>query len=231
MCSAKFRDCAHMYTEYDFISAYIDFGRRFPKAADYLDGSVPVEKWARCYFKGGKYNLDTSNACESMNSVFKRARKYSLLPLIDAYVKKLSEWFNKHIATHLLVTELNGTELEYNITGVDGKRYQVDLLRKSCSCRCFDIDKIPCVHAIAASMALMHQEGRIVDIQIYDLCSKYYLIQTWSLAYCRTIYLVPHESTWNVPKDIRQSVVHPLDYTKNVEENKTSDIPPPENLA
>ncbi|XP_024006403.1 protein FAR1-RELATED SEQUENCE 4-like [Eutrema salsugineum] len=240
ICAARFRDCAHMYTEYDFISAYTDFGRRFPKAAEYL-AAVPVEKWARCYFKGDKYNLDTSNACESMNSVFKRARKYSLLPLIDAYVEKLSEWFNKHrkdtvsatslgkqlvpyvenelhtrcaVATHLLVTELNGSELEYSVTGVDGKRYQVDLLRRNCSCRCFDIDKIPCVHAIAATMALMRQERRSVDIELSDLCSEYCLTKAWSLAYSRTIYLVPHESSWDVPENIRQSIVHPPDYIK-----------------
>ncbi|XP_024006404.1 uncharacterized protein LOC112082921 [Eutrema salsugineum] len=168
LCSKKFIECAHKYTERD------------------------------------KYNLDTSNACESMNSVFKKARKYALLPLIDAYVEKVSEWFNRYrnniagasyskklvpfvenelhkqcaIATKLDVTELNLPGLEYSVVGVDGKSYLVNLDTKSCGCRMFDIDKIPCVHAIAATIAMMQTSSRRRDLHIFDLCLRYYLIDT-----------------------------------------------------
>ncbi|XP_024013392.1 uncharacterized protein LOC112087754 [Eutrema salsugineum] len=187
--------------------------------SEYLDNSVHLEKWARCYFKGDKYNLDTSNACEYMNSVFKKARKYALLPLIDAYIEKVSEWFNKHrkgsaiasdtkklvpyvenqlhnlcaIANGLFVTELNHFELEYSV---------------------LDIDKIPCVHAIAADMALMRNPNRRREIHLHELCLKYYRIDTWALAYYRTIYLVPHQSTWIIPEEIEKLVILPPDYTK-----------------
>ncbi|XP_024014390.1 uncharacterized protein LOC112088362 [Eutrema salsugineum] len=189
LCAEKFRECAHKYTEVEFVSAYAEFRRWFPKAAEYLDNSVHLEKWARSYFKGDKYNLDTSNACESMNSVFKKARKYALLPLIDAYIEKVSEWFNKHrkgsaiasdtkklvpylenqlhnlcaIANGLFVTELNHFELEDSVIGNDGKSY---------------------------------------------------LIDTWALAYYRTIYLVPHQSTWIILEEIEKLVILPPDYTK-----------------
>lgn len=251
LCSAKFIECAHKYTEGEFLSAYSDFRRWFPGAAEYLDEGVPLEKWARCYFKGDKYNLDTSNSCESMNSVFKKARKYSLLPLIDAYLEKVSEWFNRHrkdtvgasytkklvplvenelhrlcaLATGLVVTELNHCELEYNVIGTDGKSYLVNLLSKSCSCRCFDIDKIPCVHAIAADIALMRTPQRIREIHIHDLCSTYYLIETWALAYYRTIYMVPHRSTWIIPQEIGDLVVLPPDYTKKVGRKRVKRFP------
>ncbi|XP_024015028.1 uncharacterized protein LOC112088890 [Eutrema salsugineum] len=212
LCAVKFRECAHKYTESEFLCAYTDFRIWFPKAAEYLDEHVAVDKWARCFFKGDKYNLDTSNACESMNSVFKKARKYALLPLIDAYVEKI---FNKHrkdtayasdsktlvpyvenqlhsvcaIGTRLFVTELNATHLEYSVIGDDGKSYLVDLLSKCCSCRRFDIDKIPCVHAIAADIAMMRSAERRREIHLHELCSKYYHIDTWALAYYRTIYM------------------------------------------
>jgi len=54
------------------------------------------EKWARCCFSGERYNLETSNCVESLNSVFLNARKYSLLPMLDAIIKKKSIWFNEH---------------------------------------------------------------------------------------------------------------------------------------
>ncbi|XP_024014500.1 uncharacterized protein LOC112088451 [Eutrema salsugineum] len=199
----------------------------FPKAAEYLENGLPLEKWARWNFKGDKYNLDTSNACESMNNVFKKARKYALLPLIDAYVEKVSEWFNMYrnniagasyskkrvpfvenelhkqcaIATKLDVTELNLPGLEYSVVGVDGKSYLVNLDTKSCGCHMFDIDKIPCVHAIAATIAMMRTSSRRRDLHIFDLCSRYYLIDTWAMAYHRTIYMVPHHSTWIIPEE------------------------------
>ncbi|XP_024014398.1 protein FAR1-RELATED SEQUENCE 4-like [Eutrema salsugineum] len=198
LCAVKFRECAHKYTESEFLCAYTDFRIWFPKTAEYLDEHVAVDKWARCFFKGDKYNLDTSNACESMNDVFKKARKYALLPLIDAYVEKISEWFNKHrkdtayasdsktlvpyvenqlhslcaIGTRLFVTELNATHQEYSVIGDDGKSYLVDLLSKCCSCRRFDIDKIPCVHAIAADIAMMRSAERRREIHLHELDSK-----------------------------------------------------------
>ncbi|XP_024013049.1 protein FAR-RED ELONGATED HYPOCOTYL 3-like [Eutrema salsugineum] len=62
LCADKFRECAHKYTEVEFVSAYTEFRKWFPKAAEYLDNSVNLEKWARCYFKGDKYNLDTKKS-------------------------------------------------------------------------------------------------------------------------------------------------------------------------
>ncbi|KAL1188624.1 hypothetical protein V5N11_009791 [Cardamine amara subsp. amara] len=133
-----------------------------------------------------------------MNFKFKKARTCSLLPMIDAIIEKFSERFNKHrrdsgealgtsnvvdIVENILhtrcaealllsVTELNSYHLEYSVIGKDGKTYLVDLKMKSCSCRCFDIDKYPCVHAIAAARYVTKKGGRTTNISIYDLCSK-----------------------------------------------------------
>ncbi|XP_010507176.1 PREDICTED: uncharacterized protein LOC104783758 [Camelina sativa] len=226
--AAKFREIAVIYTVAEFEVQYQDFRMSYPKAAAYLDEFAEVKKWAKCYFPGLKYNIDTSNVLESMNAVFKDARKYALLPMIDAIVKKFAEWFNKHrkeavagtytqklvpfvenlihkrceVACKLPVTELNTFQLEYIVIGRDGKTCVVDLRHKSCSCRYFDLDKYPCVHAIAAAMNLLQQEGRTAEVSdLYDLCTKYYLVELWILGYVRRIYLVPHKSEWTVPTD------------------------------
>ncbi|XP_019096500.1 PREDICTED: uncharacterized protein LOC109130874 [Camelina sativa] len=169
----RFMECSRFYTVAEFNIAYASFMTRYPSAAKYLEESTQKERWARCVFPGDRYNLDTSNCVESLNNVFKDARRYSLIPMLDAILQKFSEWFNEHrkdalsgsvanklvplvenylhdlwaTAEKLNVIELNGFELEYNVIDSDGKPYLVKLRLRSCSCRFFDIQKYSCVHA------------------------------------------------------------------------------------
>ena len=88
-CAYKFRECAHAYTEDEFLNLYHAFRRKYPSAAEYLDKSVKERKWARCYFEGDRYNVDTTNSVESYNGVIKDARKYTLLPMFDVNIAKM----------------------------------------------------------------------------------------------------------------------------------------------
>jgi len=92
----KFQELSRVYVVADFNRAYDGFKLRYPKATKYLEDTTVKEKWARCCFPGERYNLDTSNCVESLNNVFKNARKYSLIPMLDAIIKKISVWFNEH---------------------------------------------------------------------------------------------------------------------------------------
>ncbi|XP_013589304.1 PREDICTED: uncharacterized protein LOC106297647 [Brassica oleracea var. oleracea] len=96
-CAFKFMECAHAYTEAEFLVLYDAFGRKYPSAAEYLDKSCEQKKWARCYFEGVRYNVDTTNSVESFNGVIKDARKFTLLPMFDFIIGKIVEWFNKHM--------------------------------------------------------------------------------------------------------------------------------------
>ncbi|XP_033129312.1 protein FAR1-RELATED SEQUENCE 5-like [Brassica rapa] len=252
-CASKFTECAHAYTVAEFDDLYDAFSRRYPSAAAYLEKSVEVRKWARCYFEGDRYNVNTTNAAESINGVLREARKFFMLPMIDVIIKKMTEWFNKHRkkaaeipvtkklvptvekklskrcleARCLDVVEINSFHLEYNVNGSDGKIYTVDLARKMCTCRCFDLDKIPCVHAAAAAKFL--SVGR--DLHLQEFCSKYYLVELWALAYCRTIYPVPHMSEWVIPDEIRALKVLPRYTKKRKDPLKSKGFHQPENLV
>ncbi|CAE6008603.1 unnamed protein product [Arabidopsis arenosa] len=247
----KFLECAHAYTESEFNREYGIFRSRWSNAADYLDRAVGREQWSRYHFQGDKYNIDTSNAAESMNAVFKKARKYHLLPMIDAMVEKFSEWFNNHrqdsgnasstsqvvpfvenilharclVAAKLKVVELNSYRQEYNVIDGMSVSFLVDLKMKTCSCKTFDIDKYPCVHAIAAARFLARKEGRNADVSIYGLCSVFYLIDTWALAYYRTLFVVPHESEWNIPESVKELEAEPPDYTPKKGRNQDKRFP------
>ena len=87
---------ARIYTVPEFDAAYYGFKTRYPSAGKYLEEISEKEKWVRCWFPGDRYNIDTSNVMESTNIVFKDARKYSLIPLLDTIAKKTADWFNEH---------------------------------------------------------------------------------------------------------------------------------------
>ena len=45
----------------------------------------------------------------------------------------------------------------------DTMKYVVDLEKKHCTCNVFDIDKIPCIHAIVAAKRSKRDENRYID--------------------------------------------------------------------
>ncbi|XP_013689982.1 uncharacterized protein LOC106393877 [Brassica napus] len=235
-CAFKFMECAHAYTEAEFLVLYDAFGRKYPSAAEYLDKSCEQKKWARCYFEGVRYNVDTTNSAESFNGVIKDARKFTLLPMFDFIIGNIAEWFNKHRkeaaemppalklvpiveeemskrcvdAGFIRVDELNNFHLEYSVHGSDGKRYTVDMAMNTCTCEQFDKDKYPCVHAVAAATFMTDKAG--TELHLSEYCSKYYLVEQWALAYHRTIYHVPHMSDWVIPEEIRAKKVLPPEF-------------------
>lgn len=254
----RFMECSRIYTVGEFDRAYESFKMRYPTAAKYLEESTVKEKWARPYFPGCRYNLDTSNAVESLNSTFLDERKYPIIPMLDTIMRTFSQWFNEHrkeaaggtahnklvplvenfvhdtwpIAEKLIVSELNSFALEYDVTGSDGNSYLVNLRSRSCSCRYFDVQKYPCEHGIAAFIAFKKKApqnreigGHDIQLELHELCSRYYWTELWALAYCRTIYLVPDMSEWIIPDHINELQIIPPDRVKKKGRRKTKRFP------
>ena len=69
----------------------------------------------------------------------------------------------------------------------------------TCMCRAFDIDKLPCVHAITAA----HH----AHVGVYTLASRYYMKYFYMLAYEDTIYPMLSQSQWNVSDEVFDKVV------------------------
>ncbi|XP_018488093.1 protein FAR1-RELATED SEQUENCE 8-like [Raphanus sativus] len=70
----RFMELARYYTVHEFETAYASFKVRYPSAFKYVEENTNRETWVRVYFPGCRYNLDTSNSVESMNSAFRDAR-------------------------------------------------------------------------------------------------------------------------------------------------------------
>jgi len=66
------------------------------------------------------------------------------------------------------------------------------------------------VHALAAIMKYCRTTtDDTLEQLVENYCSKYYWMEQRTLAYCRTIYPVPHHSSWQVPEEIQSQVVFP----------------------
>ena len=94
---------------------------------------------------------------------------------------------------------------KFSVTG-HGDVATVDLQRRICTCRIFDLDKIPCPHAMAA---IQSQHGDDFGNQIYLYSSPYYSVKKYLMAYYQEIHPVPTEDSWIVPLDIIQREIPP----------------------
>ncbi|XP_038701913.1 uncharacterized protein LOC119998649 [Tripterygium wilfordii] len=116
------------------------------------------EKWSRAYFPGQRRSIALEMKGE----------------LTDYYDKVAEERRNR---ARVMTVEPFSINTFLVKDGDDGG--QVDLASKTCSCRVFDIDHIPCIHAFAAC--------RVRKLPIISLCSQYYRTDMLLLAYAEPI--------------------------------------------
>ncbi|KAL5561179.1 hypothetical protein UlMin_030926 [Ulmus minor] len=144
---------------------------------------------------------------ESLNSMLVNARDFPYVALLDVIQEKMSKWWNdRRIVGMTLTTPLtpsresqlrprfaqsNGRHtlqlnpVTYHVKGGELEGV-VDIFNKMCTCKEFDIDKLPCVHAVAAA----HH----AQVSVYSLVSPYYTKEYYVLAYGETIYPVGSQS-------------------------------------
>ncbi|KAG5610946.1 hypothetical protein H5410_022227 [Solanum commersonii] len=142
---------------------------------------VGFHRWSRAFFSGNRYNIMTTNIVKSVNSMFLNEREYPITALFDAINRRFAEKFherrmkfinaptifvpliekdiakNINMGNKLLVHHT--AKYKYIVTGQD-EVATVDLLAKSCTCKVFDIDKVPCPHAMAARCQYGDDYGR-----------------------------------------------------------------------
>ncbi|XP_060190368.1 uncharacterized protein LOC132619492 [Lycium barbarum] len=97
------------------------------------------------------------------------------------------------------------TEFLHTLT--DGaKKFRVCLQARTCSCERFQLDEIPCTHAMAA-IVHRHQHGE-------DCTSTYYSNKNFRNAYAIPVEPFPCESTWDIPINVKEEIVLPPNYKR-----------------
>ncbi|KAH9684851.1 SWIM-type domain-containing protein [Citrus sinensis] len=192
-------------------------------AADYLENNVGTCNWARSQFEGRRYNILTTNIAESVNSFMREPRKFPVTHLVDHFRKTLQQWFYdrkivaESMSTRLttwadeIVTERRTIAERMIVRPVSPHRFQViggglkeglvDLQKKTCSCRVFQLDQLVCAHAIA--VCLTHR------VDYINLCLDFYTTEWLAMAYAQPVEPVGDVADWEVPDEIQEMQVYP----------------------
>ncbi|XP_009590359.1 uncharacterized protein [Nicotiana tomentosiformis] len=158
---------------------------------------IGYHRWSQVHVTVNRMWTMTSNIAESLNAVTKDARELPIVELLE-YMRTLLEcWTNEKLL------KANGEGFKDHIhTVIDGvKRFIVCLQNKRCSCRQFQLDELPCAHALAA---LRHKNE-----SYENYCSPYYMRKSLLHTYKIPVDPLPDESKWNVPQHITEEVVMP----------------------
>ncbi|PHU03125.1 hypothetical protein BC332_28376 [Capsicum chinense] len=176
----------------------------------------------------------TTNITESLNSILMDEQEYPVLYIFNSIAKKFGEKFrerhafvvvkenifvpsaerilrdNKSASYSLYVGNPKGVLNKYTVFG-NGITAKVNLLMRSCSCRKFDLVKIPCEHMMAALQA-KYSDGEDYGNSIYDYSLPVYKAESYLLAYLEAINVVPPEAEWTVPQELIDTKIFPPPY-------------------
>nr|XP_009784218.1 PREDICTED: uncharacterized protein LOC104232657 [Nicotiana sylvestris] len=192
-----------------------------PSVKSYLY-DIGYHRWSRVHATVNRTWTMTSNIAESLNAVTKDARELPIFDLLEYMRTLLERWTNEKLlkakGTFTFLGAKLNKELDDNRTlsqklrvkastdhihtVLDGvKRYIVCLENKKCSCGQFQLEELPCVHALAA---LRH-----INETYENYCSLYYTRESLRRTYEMPVNPLPDESKWNVPQHILDEVVKP----------------------
>ncbi|XP_022854016.1 uncharacterized protein LOC111375429 [Olea europaea var. sylvestris] len=158
----------------------------------------------------------TSNNVESLNALFKKDRELLILAMLDNIRDKLQQWFHDRceesqsctsvlnppqedklfktleVSRKVYVDPLN--KFRFSTRCARDFGYIVDLNDNTCTCRQFKLESFPCTHTLAVAIYR--------GIPPHTLCSAYYTIGSWRVAFAETIFPVPNEAKWEVSDHI-----------------------------
>ncbi|XP_062099983.1 uncharacterized protein LOC133805848 [Humulus lupulus] len=179
-----FEETTNAYKVSDFNKLYDELKNRYPVAVKYLEELIlTLSKWARTHFTGCRYNIMTTNGAESINAALREPREYPIIALLEAMQAKVSEWFNNR---RNIVASFNTkcTPLTPKAENIIPKRF-----KKASKMNVKQLNRFE--YEVTASYEQVRTE-------VYDLCSNYYKLETWALAYVDTIYPVPQQEDWDI---------------------------------
>ncbi|XP_060202697.1 uncharacterized protein LOC132631112 [Lycium barbarum] len=196
------------------------------RVKEYLD-DAGREKWAHLYSPVNRGWTMTSNIEECINGKLVAARELPVFDFLEEVRRMFGRWncTNKKNGTYtfstlsrryqeiLSMNEYKSLRMrveestEYVYTVNDGpRRFIIDLKRKTCSCRMFQMDKIPCSHA----WAVLKSKNLTADAYCSELFKPNTVVNTYDVL----VDPLPDESEWNVPTHILEEVVLPPRYKR-----------------
>ncbi|XP_059302281.1 uncharacterized protein LOC132054254 [Lycium ferocissimum] len=226
----------------EFNEPFQEFRNKSPEAAQCLEFEIGFKKWSRVHFPANRYDVLTTNIAELLNSMLRDKREYPGSAIFTSISRRFAEIFRQRHTdisdsnnlfvpsaeitlrekmtegNSLFITNINGNTDEFTVVG-SGRTAEVSLPNKTCSCREYDLVKLPCTHAMAA---LRLKYGNGYGSSIYKYSSPMYKVQSYIHAFAETINIVPPESEWVVPKEYAKMDIAPSPYELNLEGREQS---------
>ncbi|XP_070020519.1 uncharacterized protein [Nicotiana sylvestris] len=177
-----------------------------PRVKVYLY-DIDYHRWSRVHATVNRTWTMTSNIAESLNAVTKYARELPIVELLEYMRTLLERWtkekllkakctftylgfkFNKELDDNKTLSHKLRVRAstDYIHTVLDGvRRYIICLENKRCSCGQFQLDELPCPHALTA---LRHR-----DESFEQYCSPYYTRKNLLRTYEIPVNPMPDES-------------------------------------
>ncbi|XP_010468544.1 PREDICTED: uncharacterized protein LOC104748634 [Camelina sativa] len=212
------KQAANAYSLPEFEDVFRQIRHENPRLANYLE-KAGFSLWSRAHFSGNRYNVTTSNIAESINGALKKARELPIVYFLQYVGDMLSRWFYERrlaaalyeanitprvdkmlkqrsvLGKHLKVRPINTYRFQVKLPTGD---CVVDFEHKTCTCRRFDVHKIPCVHAIAAA--------RKTSLTWESLVSRHYTKTCLFGAYAQSISPIEE---WLIPPEIAVQACRP----------------------
>lgn len=164
---------------------------------------LPYEHWANAYFKGQRYGEMWSNMAECFNSWIEKERHLPITQLVDRIRLKMMELmcFRRETAAkwrHVICPKMDEalTNAFQESKSWDVKfcssdvlevlcdpSVMVDIGRRTCSCTQWQLNGVPCVHAVCA----IKKSRRALN----DCVDRYFHVECYREAYSRSIMPIP----------------------------------------
>ncbi|XP_010484957.1 PREDICTED: uncharacterized protein LOC104763256 [Camelina sativa] len=209
------------YTVGDFRYWWREIEKCKPACASYLI-EIGLPHWTLSHFSGDRYNIMSSNISESLNAAMQTVVDYPIVSMVEFLRAMLMRWFycrrkvaNKaktrctpeieeilidHLQHAVDYRVLSASEWIYQVNDGRGIVFTVDLQNKTCTCRVFDVLKVPCCHALAAR--------GVLQIDIYTRIGEFYFVEPWRKKYSQIIMLVPKERDSDIAEAVTEEAVN-----------------------
>ena len=169
--AALYKAAAYATDIGEFQTAMDSMQRTSPAAYNKLMFEVGPEKWARSMCPVRRYSCLTSNAAETFNGRLLWARRLPICSMLESIRMVMEKWFGDRRAAaqrsndylteeaHRKLADALQRSISYEATIISEGRYRVQTNERTlvvnlethrCECGAFQLDEMPCSHAIAA---------------------------------------------------------------------------------
>ncbi|XP_073121042.1 uncharacterized protein [Henckelia pumila] len=204
--------CASATTVNEFRKRMLEIRAIDQNVADWFNDKEP-HQWSKSHFsEKSKCDILLNNSCESFNSSILEARNKQILSMCEWIVEylmkrmqinrdraedywtkgvlcpKIQKLVDKNFQSIGDCIPIKADNTHYRLSCYDGNYYSVDLERKTCGCRRWEISGIPCVHAMSAIYAQ--------DLDHYNFVDDCYKLETYKMVYAHVIMPTNGRSEW-----------------------------------